>query len=90
MKNNRSYYYSDIPWRYTSLRAAAFGLDPWIMVLLPLSFLTLAREWPTWMFYLYAAFAALIVYARFRGFTSFRDYLAAMRTRAGGVQWPTR
>lgn len=90
LSRNHDYYYTNIPWRHSGLRAKAGGVDPIIMVLLPIIFFTLAQEGPTWLYYLYGMIATLICYARFRGFQTFGDWLASLRTRAQGCQWPTR
>lgn len=90
LSKNHEYYYTDIPWRHSGLRAKAGGVDPIILLLLPIILFTLAQEGPAWLFYVYASVAALICYARFRGFHTFWDWLVSLRTRAQGCQWPTR
>lgn len=90
LEKDHSFYYTDIPWRHSGLRARALGVDPIILIVVPLFFITLAREWPTWLFYVYGLFIVAVVYARIRRFPTFFDWLTSLRTRAQGVQWPTR
>ena len=90
MEHDRDYYYSNIPWRHSGLRGSAFGIDPIVMVIIPMVFITLSRGWPTWFFYVYGMFFLAALYAKFRKFPTLFDWLASLRTRAQGVQWPTR
>ena len=90
MEHDRDYYYSDIPWRHSGLRGSFFGIDPIVIVIAPMIFITLAREWPTWLFYVYGLLFFTAVFAKLRKFPTIFDWVASLQTRAQGVQWPTR
>lgn len=90
LQHDKDYYYTNVPWRHSGLRATFFGMDPWVLLTIPLSFITLAREWPGWFIYIYVAFFMLAIYVRVRKFASIGLWLSSLRTRAQGVQWPTR
>lgn len=83
--------YLDIEWRFSGVQPRFFGLDPWFVLVFPLTLLGIARGFPTAWFLVLVAFAAACVFASF--FTPHRTvggWLRALRTRhVQRLQWPT-
>lgn len=74
--------YHDIEWRFSGLRPNVFGLDPLVVLVVPLAFAGLRWQFPMLWFYLLAAFTALTVYVAFvTPYRRIADYLRALSTK---------
>lgn len=85
------YVYGDVPWRYSGLSARFMGLDPLVVLLLPLAILGLRQGWG--MVYLGALglILGLFVYVAFKGYPSVRVFLHGVGVVVfGRARWKTR
>lgn len=91
LREENDYYYSPIPWRYSGLRAKAFGIDPLVLLLIPTFFWGLRQEWPFIAFVLLVGVFVLFILIAFWGYPSLLFWMRAMNTRyIQGAEWKTR
>lgn len=85
------YVYSDIPWRYTGQGGTFFGLDPLVLLCIPLALLALRMESGIWVYLLIAGLAGLFVYASAKGYPSLRVFLSSRYLLyVRRAEWKTR
>jgi hypothetical protein len=91
LRESREYYYSAIPWRYSGLRAKAFGIDPLVLTLIVPLFWGLRNDWSILAYAVLFALAILFVLIAFWGYPSIYEWLRAMHTRfIQRGEWKTR
>ena len=85
------YVYSDIPWRYSGLSARVFGLDPAVVLLLPLAILGLRQGWGTAYQVVLGLIFLLFIYVAVKGYASMRVFLHGLSILlVGRARWKTR
>ena len=90
MPGNYDIPYIDIEWRFSGLRPSVFGLDPMVIVVVPLAFAGLRFGFPTIWFVILGLFVVLALYvAMATGYSRVVDYLYAQRTKyVQRGRWP--
>lgn len=90
-QDTTGYVFSDIPWRYSGLKAQFFGLDPLILLLLPLGLFGLRQGYGlVWNGFL-IALAGIFVFAAFKGYPSLSVFLHNRYIAViGRGRWRTR
>ena len=88
---DNGYVFIDIPWRYSGLKAQFFGLDPLVLLALPL-FIFGLRQGLGWAFKGFLiAFVVLFFYAAFKGYPSLAVFFHNRYIRLiGRGRWRTR
>ena len=85
------YVYSDIPWRYSGLNARFLGLDPLVILLLPLGLFGLRQGWGWGFIGMLVAVLALFVWVAMKGYPSLRVFLHSLSVLVlGRARWKTR
>lgn len=84
-------YNTNLPWRYSGLSARFLGLDPWIVLAIPLGILGLRNQWGFGFLIVLGAFIGMFVYVSIKGYPSVTDFLKAQSVRfIGRRKWDTR
>lgn len=87
----KGYVFVDIPWRYSGIGARFLGLDPLVVLLIPLGIFGLRQGWG-WLFLgMLLAILSLFVWTAIKGYPSVRVFLQSlwvMLVRRG--KWKTR
>lgn len=74
--------YINIEWRFSGLRPSFFGMDPLVVLVVPLTFAGLRFGWPMIWFILLGLFVVLCLWVGFgTGYSRVVDYLYAQKTK---------
>lgn len=89
--DHTGYVYSDVPWRYSGLNSKFFGLDPWVVLLIPMAILGLRQGWGWTYQGVLALILALFIYVSAKGYASMRVFLGGVALLVfGRAKWKTR
>lgn len=85
------YVYTHIQWRYSGLATKFFGVDPSILLLIPVGIIGLRQGYGWGLIIFMSLIAALYVYVSAKGYPSMRSYLQSRAVRyLGRARWKTR
>lgn len=84
-------YNRNVPWRYSGLSAKFMGMDPWVIILVPISIFGLRQGWGYLFLAFLGLFLGMFIYVSIKGYPSIRTFFQAMGVRLiGRGRWKTR
>lgn len=84
-------YNRETPWRYSGLSAKFLGLDPWVIILIPITILGLRQQWGYPFLGFIILLLVMFIYVSMKGYPNVRVFFQSLGVRIiGRGRWKSR